>query len=102
MEKINSKCLLFKDDAENFKGPDGTLLCFKTDLFKEIARDRGQLPDDGREEKHVSNHVYGSSVYLFNRKQKEIKSILLISLKVDLWNFEIDNNFYLSMKESVS
>lgn len=53
VQKIHSKCLLFEDDAKNFKGPDGTLLCFKTDLFIELARHQDQLPDDGRQEKHI-------------------------------------------------
>jgi hypothetical protein len=72
VEKINSKCLLFQDDTENFKGPDGTLLCFKTGLFKELGRDQGQLPDDGRQEKHVSDRIYCSSAHLFRRKRNEI------------------------------
>jgi hypothetical protein len=57
VEKINSKCLLFKEDRDNFKGPDGTLLCFKTNIFKEIGRKSDQLPNDGRQEMHVSTHI---------------------------------------------
>jgi len=46
--KPNSKCLLFEGDLENFKGPDGILLCYKTNLFKESGRRNSDLPDDGR------------------------------------------------------
>ncbi|CAF0944727.1 unnamed protein product [Adineta steineri] len=46
--KPNSKCLSFADDSENFKGPDGVLLCYKQNLFKEINRSNADLPNDGR------------------------------------------------------
>ncbi|CAF3704972.1 unnamed protein product [Rotaria sordida] len=36
--KPKSPCLGFQHDSANFKGPDGILLCFKTDLFDEIQR----------------------------------------------------------------
>ena len=58
MEKINSKCNLFQDDKENFKGPDGTLLCYKADRFKELERYGDQLPSSGGHEKHVSDFAY--------------------------------------------
>ncbi|CAF3437945.1 unnamed protein product [Rotaria socialis] len=51
--KINSKCFLFEADTKNFKGADGTLLCYKTDLFNELSRNGEQLPDDGRREKQI-------------------------------------------------
>lgn len=45
--KPNSRCLSF-EGTENFKGPDGVLLCYKSDLFKEHARKNSDLPNDGR------------------------------------------------------
>ncbi|CAM4775733.1 unnamed protein product [Rotaria magnacalcarata] len=46
--KPNSKCLSFKDDPDNFKGPDGVLLCYKSNLFRETSRSNSDLPNDGR------------------------------------------------------
>ncbi|CAF1118363.1 unnamed protein product [Rotaria sordida] len=51
--KTNSKCYLFQNDSKNFKGPDGTLLCYKTDIFKKISQHGEDLPDDGRREKQI-------------------------------------------------
>ena len=98
MEKINSKCLLFQDDKENFKGPDGTLLCFKTDLFKELSRDRGELPADGRQEKQVSYGAYYSAAHLFRRKQ--MKCTNAISWIAHCRNFGIGESYHLSIEES--
>jgi hypothetical protein len=67
VEKINSKCHLFEHDTENFKGPDGTLLCYKTDVFKELKRDKRQLPDDGRQEKHVSYSTYDFIAHFYTK-----------------------------------
>lgn len=53
--KPNSRCLSFCDDLENFKGPDGVLLCYKTNLFKELHRAHADLPNDGR---------FGRQVYI--------------------------------------
>ncbi|UJR32831.1 hypothetical protein I4U23_020293 [Adineta vaga] len=36
--KPKSPCFTFQNDTANFKGPDGVLLCYKTDLFEEIQR----------------------------------------------------------------
>jgi len=33
---------------KNFKGPDGILLCYKTNVFKETGRKNSDLPNDGR------------------------------------------------------
>lgn len=52
-EKPNSRCLSFRHDAENFKGSDGNLLCYKTNKFKEIARKNSSLPNDGRHGQQV-------------------------------------------------
>jgi len=46
--KPNSKCLHFEDCSENFKGPDGTLLCYRENLFREVDRHNSNLPNDGR------------------------------------------------------
>ena len=46
--KPNSRCLSFEDDLNNFKGPDGVLLCYKDSAFKEISRSNSDLPNDGR------------------------------------------------------
>ena len=51
--KPNSRCLSF-EGTENFKGPDGVLLCYKTNLFREIARKNADLPNDGRFGRQVS------------------------------------------------
>lgn len=45
--KPNSRCLSFQG-GPNYKGPDGILLCYKTETFKEIARKNFDLPNDGR------------------------------------------------------
>ncbi|CAF1518312.1 unnamed protein product, partial [Didymodactylos carnosus] len=50
--KTNSKCFEFKDTT-NFKGPDGILLMYKNDVFKEIRSNNFELPDDGRYAKQV-------------------------------------------------
>ncbi|CAF2555687.1 unnamed protein product [Rotaria sp. Silwood2] len=51
--KPNSRCDLFKDDTKNYKGPDGTLLCYKTEAFEERSKRQEQLPDDGRHAKQI-------------------------------------------------
>jgi hypothetical protein len=53
--KPRSPCLSFQNDSENFKGPDGVLLCYKTQLFDEIQRYSYQKPDDGTPGRPVSN-----------------------------------------------
>ncbi|CAF0956429.1 unnamed protein product [Didymodactylos carnosus] len=50
--KTNSKCFEFKDTT-NFKGPDGILLMYKNDVFKEIRSNNFELPDDGRYAKQM-------------------------------------------------
>lgn len=62
--KVNSKCFLFEHDTKNFKGPDGTLLCYKTAMFTENARVGLQLPDDGRREKQVGRFEGKSTTFL--------------------------------------
>ncbi|CAF1335355.1 unnamed protein product [Rotaria sp. Silwood1] len=81
--KTNSKCLLFKDDTKNFKGPDGTLLCYKTDVFEKLSEYGEQLPDDGRREKQMFavldlKHKHSSKEILFIgthfKSKKEFKT----------------------------
>ncbi|CAF0828912.1 unnamed protein product [Adineta steineri] len=44
--KPKSPCFVFENDSDNFKGPDGVLLCYKTQLFDEIHRYYYQQSDD--------------------------------------------------------
>jgi len=45
---------LYFIDLENFKGPDGILLCYKTNKFNELARKNSDLPNDGRFSRQVN------------------------------------------------
>jgi len=56
--KPHSPCFLFEDDSANFKGPDGVLLCYKTQLFDEIRRDHCQQQEDYGKGKPVSDQIY--------------------------------------------
>jgi hypothetical protein len=58
-----SPCFSFKDDSENFKGPDGLLLCYKTQLFDEINRYAFQQPEDISRGKQVHNYVHKKFFY---------------------------------------
>jgi hypothetical protein len=58
--KPNSKCLSFEGDLENFKGPDGVLLCYRNNLFKEIDRKNCDLPNDGRFGGQVTAYIFSS------------------------------------------
>jgi len=53
-----SPCFTFLHDSANFKGPDGVLLCYKTQLFEEIKRYYYQQEENGTQGKPVSNHIY--------------------------------------------
>jgi hypothetical protein len=55
--KQNSPCFAFQHDSANFKGPDGVLLCYKTQLFDEIQRYHYQQLDVTRG-KAVSENIY--------------------------------------------
>lgn len=45
--KLTSPCYAFQHDSKNFKGPDGVLLCYKTELFHEIRRYHPKHQNDG-------------------------------------------------------
>jgi len=55
--KPKSPCFAFKDDSANFKGPDGVLLCYKTQLFDEIQRYHYQQSEDDSRGKPVSHTI---------------------------------------------
>ncbi|CAF3534357.1 unnamed protein product [Rotaria sordida] len=68
--KPNSKCLSFEDDLNNYKGPDGILLCYKNNIFREINRSSSDLPNDGRVGRQVFSiieleHIPSSSLLVF-------------------------------------
>ncbi len=52
--KPRSPCVAFQNDSENFKGSDGVLLCYKTQLFDEIQRYHYQYQEDGTPGRPVS------------------------------------------------
>lgn len=56
--KVTSPCYAFQDDSKNFKGPDGVLLCYKTQLFDEIRRYQPQHENDGVRGKPVRHRIY--------------------------------------------
>jgi hypothetical protein len=64
--------LAFAGNEQNFKGPDGVLLCYKNTVFREIARKNSDLPNDGRFGRQVNNlfdtkiKIFFSSLGIFN------------------------------------
>lgn len=53
--KPNSRCLSFEGVSADFKGPDGTLLCYRNSLFQESKRENADLPNDGRHGRQVDH-----------------------------------------------
>lgn len=64
--KSKSPCLAFQHDTINFKGPDGVLLCYRTELFDEIKRHQCEEKFESGEGKHVwSSHVPIEIIFLW-------------------------------------